>query len=147
MLMKTTKPTKKTQNRTMRVDLRLTKSEKAMFLQKANSAFDGNVTQMVVYAVSMLNENRLSQKLKLIGKFSESCNSILVEFRKSGTNLNQAAHQLNVLMSKYEGKPQHAVVKVCLDNHLLPSIKLHNDAVLQVEKDFTSALNELMGTP
>ena len=126
MLMKTTKPTKKTQNRTMRVDLRLTKS---------------------VYAVSMLDENRLGRKQELIGKFSQSCNSILVEFRKSGTNLNQAAHQLNVLMSKYEGKPQHAVVKDCLDNHLLPSIKLHNDAVLQVEKDFTSALNELMGTP
>ncbi|MBO4820140.1 MAG: hypothetical protein J5548_01565 [Prevotella sp.] len=145
--MKTTKQTKKTRNRTMRVDLRLTKSEKTMFFEKAGDAFDGNVTQMVVYAVRMLDENRLSQKLKLIGKFSESCNSILVEFKKSGTNLNQAAHQLNALMGEYDGKPQHAVVKDCLENHLLPSIKLHNDAVLQVEKGFTSALNELMGTP
>lgn len=130
----------------MRVDLRLTKSEKTMFFEKAGDAFDGNVTQMVVYAVRMLDENRLSQKLKLIGKFSESCNSILVEFKKSGTNLNQAAHQLNALMGEYDGKPQHAVVKDYLENHLLPSIKLHNDAVLQVEKGFTSALNELMGT-
>jgi hypothetical protein len=145
--MKTTKPTKKTRNRTMRVDLRLTKSEKTMFLKKANNAFDGNVTQMVVYAVSMLNENRLGQKLKLIGKFSESCNSILVEFKKSGTNLNQVAHQVNALMGNYEGKPQYAVVKNCLDNHLLPCIKLHNDAVLQVGRDFASALNELMSIP
>ena len=131
----------------MRVDLRLTKSEKTMFLQKAGNAFDGNVTQMVVYAVSMLDENRLGRKQELIGKFSESCNKILVEFKKSGTNLNQAAHQLNALMGEYDGKPQHAVVKDYLDKHLLPSIKLHNDAVLQVEKGFTSALNELMGTP
>ena len=131
----------------MRVDLRLTKSEKTMFLEKAGNAFDGNVTQMVVYAVSMLDENRLGRKQELIGKFSESSNSILVEFKKSGTNLNQAAHQLNALMGEYDGKPQHAVVKDCLDKHLLPSIKHHNDAVLQVEKGFASALNELMGTP
>ena len=104
--MKTTKPTKKTRNRTMRVDLRLTKSEKTMFFEKAGDAFDGNVTQMVVYAVSMLDENLLGRKQELIGKFSESFKKKSRSMRLSRTALTsisfRASNSTTMLCCKWK---------------------------------------------
>ena len=141
------KRTKRTEIRTERMNLRLSRTEKEMFQNKASRAFHGNMTQMVAYAVKMLNENRLDQKFKLISLFSESCNKILFELKKSGTNINQIAHQLNALMKEYDGRPECAMVKRCLDSLVSPGIKRHNETLLHVENAFTAALNELMCAP
>ena len=133
--------------RNKRMHLRLTMAEKELFQKKASRAFRGNATQMVVYAVGMLDEDRLKKKFKLISRFSESCNRILVELRKSGNNINQVAHQMNAMMKVYEGKPQYAPVKDCLDGLVYPILNNHNETLLHLEADFSEALNELMSTP
>ena len=138
---------KRLKTRNKRMHLRLTMAEKELFQKKALRAFRGNATQMMVYAVRMLDEDRLKKKFELISRFSESCNKLLVELRKSGNNVNQVAHQMNALMAAYEGKPQYAVVKDCLDKQVCPCLQNHNETLLHLEEGFSEALNELMCTP
>ena len=90
--------------RTCRVTIRLTETDRAMFKEKANASFNGNISKLIFTSVSLYKNDRMKSKYATAQRFADLYDQLLPELKKGGTNLNQVAHQLNAAMLQYMGE-------------------------------------------
>ena len=130
--------------RVCRVTLRLTENEHSMFKKKAGESFNGNVSRMIVNAVVLFKNDRLASKYSMAKRFSDLYNELLPELKKSGTNLNQVAHQLNAAMLQYMGQPPTDKIRVYLDKRLDPVLLAHAKLLVMLKTAHDKVLNDVV---
>ncbi len=131
-------------NRSCRVTLRLTETDRTMFKKKADDSFNGNISKLIFSAVSLYKNDRLKSKFAMANRFSNLYDQLVPELKKSGTNLNQVAHQLNAAMQQYMGRPPADQIKVYLDKKLTPVLIMHGNLILKLSTAHEKILNDLI---
>ena len=127
-----------------RVTLRLTEADRAMFKEKADESFNGNISKMIFSAVSLYKNDRLQSKYAMAQKYADLYNELLPELKKSGTNLNQVAHQLNAAMLQYMGQPPTDKIRVYLDKRLDPVLLAHAKLLVMLKTAHDKVLNDVV---
>ena len=144
--MKTTTRKKDKINRIYRVTVRLTADDRTMFWKKAKSMFGGKISRLIVYAVSHLKEDRLTDKYEKVGELSNVYKELSNELKKSGTNLNQAVKQLNVAMQQYGNRPPAAILRRIAEETVEPAVELQYDLMETLNLAYKKLLNDIMET-
>lgn len=140
-----TKTEKKTKlKRVYRVTVRLTTDDLTMFRQKAKKMFGGKISRLIVYAVSLLNENHLVDKYEKVNELSSVYNELSFELKKSGTNLNQAVKQLNVAMLQYGNRPPAAILRRIAEETVEPAVELQADLMETLFDAYKKLLTDIM---
>lgn len=140
-----TKTEKKTKpKRIYRVTVRLTTDDLTMFRQKAKKMFGGKISRLIVYAVSLLNENHLVDKYEKVNELSSVYNELSFELKKSGTNLNQAVKQLNVAMLQYGNRPPAAILRRIAEETVEPAVELQVDLMETLFDAYKKLLADIM---
>ncbi len=140
-----TKTEKKTKlKRIYRVTVRLTADELTMFRQKAKKMFGGKISRLIVYAVSLLNENHLADKYEKVSELSSVYNELTFELKKSGANLNQAVKQLNVAMQQYGNHPPASILRRIAEETVEPAVELQADLMDTLQEAYKKLLTDIM---
>lgn len=132
------------QNRIYRVTVRLTADELSLFKQKAEKMYGGKISRLIVNAVELLNEDRLTVKYNKVDELSRIYDEFSYELGKSGTNLNQAAKQLNAVMLEYGNHPSVGIIKRISEQTLKPAVEMQHDLVTRLNEIFKKLLEDIM---
>ena len=130
--------------RSCRVTLRLTETDRAMFKEKADDSFNGNISKMIFNAVSIFKNDRLKSKYAMARRFADLYDQLIPELKKGGTHINQVAHQLNAAMLQYMGEPPADWIKQYLDKRLNPVLTFYANLLLKLAKAHDKVLNDLV---
>ena len=145
--MKTSKkPKAKRILRDCRRTFRATAEDAAMIKSKANKMFGGNQSRLIIYAVSLLDEDRLVKKYDMIQKLTDSYNHCAQELKKSGTNINQVTKQLNMVMLQFQNKPTANFVKNYVSQSLQPIMDTHENLLEMITLFFQKMMTKVMKT-
>lgn len=140
------KPKAKRILRDCRHTFRATAEDAAMIKSKANKMFGGNQSRLIIYAVSLLDEDRLVKKYDEIHKFADSYNHCAQELKKSGININQVAKQLNIAMLEFQNKPTSNFIKNYVSQTLQPIMDTHENLLETITLFFQKMMTKMMRT-
>lgn len=130
--------------RTCRVTIRLTETDRAMFKEKANASFNGNISKLIFTSVSLYKNDRMKSKYATAQRFADLYDQLLPELKKGGTNLNQVAHQLNAAMLQYMGEPPADWIRQYLDKRLNTVLTYYAGLLWRLGKAHDKIVNDLV---
>ena len=130
--------------RTARMNIRLTKDELDMIINKSRKCFHGNKTRFLVAATRSYDVVAKVQANLDIMKYSNIFNDITTELSRQGNNLNQIAHQLNTIMEESGNHPSMKKVESFFTAILDPFIKTYISTYNDFKEKYSRVLEEMI---
>ena len=130
--------------RTERLNIRLTKDEMNMLVEKSKECSHGNKTRLIVEAVRSYNSKAMMLKYMNIRKYSDIFNAITTELSRQGNNLNQIAHRLNSMVKEGEVRLNDNDIARFVFEVLQPFLEDFTSKTENFKKHYSRILNEMI---